>query len=61
MPENKNFMLGNLVLAVALLVLLYLGKLWEQFGALAMVIWVALVAVGVLLVSKGQAGPGGPD
>lgn len=55
-PTTK-FWLGNGVLALALLLLLYMGKLWALMGAGAMVLWVLLVAVGVYLLMSDKGGP----
>lgn len=57
-PEHsKNFWLGNAILAVAMVVLLFMGRLWEVVGVAAMVLWAALVIIGVylLMVDKGGA------
>lgn len=54
---TKQFWLGNGVLAVALLLLLYMGSLWEVMGVGAMVLWGALVAVGVYLLMNDKSGP----
>lgn len=52
-PENsKNFMIGNAILAVALLLLLVMGKAWEIMGFGAMVLWIALVVTGVTFLMK---------
>lgn len=52
-PEfTKNFWLGNGILAVAMLVLLFMGRLWEVMGVSAMVLWTALVISGVYLLMK---------
>lgn len=55
--HSKNFWLGNAILAVALLVLLFMGSLWEIMGIAAMVLWTALVVAGVYLLmsDKGQS------
>lgn len=55
--HSKNFWLGNAILAVALLVLLFMGSLWEIMGVVAMVLWTALVVTGVFLLmsDKGQS------
>lgn len=52
-PENSNnFFIGNAILAVALLLLLFMGRVWEIMGAGAMVLWVALVVAGVTFLMK---------
>jgi hypothetical protein len=55
-PTTK-FWLGNGILAVALLLLLFMGKLWLLMGVGAMVLWTALVAVGVYLLMSDKGGP----
>ena len=59
---GPRFWLGNAVLAVALLLLLFMGKLWAIMGAGAMVLWGVLVAIGVtlLLQDKGSQPPNFP-
>jgi predicted RND superfamily exporter protein len=47
---SQSFWLGNAILAIALLMLLFMGSLWEALGVLAMVLWAAVVALGVYLV-----------
>ena len=56
--QTTNFWLGNAFLALALLLLLNLGQLWDQFGALAMGTWIVLVIAGVTLIMKSTGGPG---
>jgi len=52
-PEHSTkFLIGNAILALALLLLLFMGSAWESLGAGAMVLWVALVVVGVYLLMK---------
>lgn len=61
-PRTPNFWLGNVLLVVALLVLLKLDTLSRYMGFGAMVLWVALVVVGVWLLmnDKGKP-PSNPD
>lgn len=54
---SKKFLLGNGVLAVALIVLLVMGKLWEWLGVFAMVLWIALVGVGIYLLLSEKSEP----
>lgn len=52
-PENSNnFLIGNALLAVALMLLLFMGRAWEVMGAGAMVLWIALVVAGVTFLMK---------
>ena len=57
---SRNFLLGNIVLGVALVVLLLMGKLWELVGVFAMVLWVALVAIGIYLLLSDKGEPPAP-
>ena len=56
---TPRFWLGNAILAVALLMLLYMGQLWESIGVVAMALWMVLVIVGVLLLANDKGTP--PD
>lgn len=47
---GPTFWLGNAILALALVMLLFMGTMWETFGPLALVLWTAVVALGVYLV-----------
>jgi hypothetical protein len=52
-PENSNkFVIGNAILALALLMLLFMGSIWEAMGGAAMVLWIALVAAGVYFLMQ---------
>ncbi len=59
--KNNRFLLGNAVLALALVALLFMGALWEWLGPLAMGLWISLAAAGayLLLTGKNDA-PGSP-
>lgn len=60
--HSTNFWLGNGILAVALIVVLFMGRLWEVMGRGAMVLWVALIVAGVYLLMKDKdSSPGNPD
>jgi len=50
-PSN-TFWLGNAILGVAMLMLLFMGSAWESLGVAAMVVWAALVGLGVYLVMQ---------
>jgi hypothetical protein len=50
--NNNPFVLGNIILGVALVLLLFMGHAWEMMGPAAMVLWVALAATGVALLMK---------
>ena len=51
--ENRKFFwLGNVLLAVALVMLINLNTMWQQMGAAAMVLWVAVAGLGAYLLTK---------
>lgn len=58
---SLNFWLGNGILAVALLLVLFMGSAWEVLGRGAMVLWILLVVAGVYLLMKEQGGSNTPD
>jgi hypothetical protein len=47
-----SFWIGNGILAVAMVLLLFMGRLWEQMGAAVMGLWIALVIGGVYMLMK---------
>ena len=53
---TPRFWLGNGILAVALILLLFMGKLWEVMGVGAMVLWTAMVIAGVYLLMTDKKG-----
>jgi hypothetical protein len=55
-PPSNTFWLGNGILAVAMFMLLFMGSAWESLGVAAMVVWVALVVLGVYLVMQKSEG-----
>lgn len=56
---STQFWLGNGIMALALLMLLNIGPLWEALGIGAMVLWVLVVAVGLYLLMSDKGGPSG--
>jgi hypothetical protein len=50
--EKNKFILGNIILGVALLMLWNIGALWEYLGAAAMGLWIAVAGLGAYLVSN---------
>ena len=60
--QSMNFWLGNGILAVALLLVLFMGTLWELLGRGAMVLWIVLVVAGVYFLMKDKdESPKTPD
>ena len=56
--QRIRFWAGNVVLVIALLVLFNMGALSERFGMGAVVLWMALVAIGFYLILSGKEPPG---
>ncbi len=52
-----SFWIGNALLGLSLVLLIFLGSLWEVLGAGAMVLWMILAGVGMYFVMKDK-GPG---
>ncbi|MEW5770000.1 MAG: hypothetical protein AB1831_06490 [Pseudomonadota bacterium] len=54
--DNPNhtpaFWLGNALLGLSLVLLMFLGSLWETLGSLAMALWMLLAGVGMYLVTR---------
>ncbi len=50
--QGPYFWWGNGILALAMLLLLFMGSLWEKMGVMAMVLWVVLAGIGAYLVMK---------
>ena len=55
-PTTK-FWLGNGVMALAMLMLLFMGQLWASMGVMAMVLWAVVVGVGVYLLMADKNEP----
>ncbi len=56
--EKIRFWSGNAVLVAALVVMFNMGALSERFGMGAVVLWMALVALGFYLILSGKEPPG---
>ncbi|MGM0554412.1 MAG: hypothetical protein ACQETK_11640 [Pseudomonadota bacterium] len=57
----SNFVIGNIFLGVAALMLLFFVSLWEILGVVALLLWMVLAAVGVYFIFKDKdINPGGP-
>jgi len=50
--HTTSFWLGNALLGVSLLMLIFLGSLWESLGVWTMVLWMGLAGTGMYLVTK---------
>jgi hypothetical protein len=53
--RSRNFWLGNGILAVAMVTLLFMGPLSNALGIWAAVIWMVLAAVGMALVMSDKS------
>ncbi len=60
--HKRNFWIGNGILAVAMLTLLFMGPLSEALGIWAALLWMVLAAVGMVLVMSDKTEePPSPD
>jgi len=60
--RSHNFWIGNGVLALAMLMLLFMGPLSDMLGIWAAILWMALAAVGMALVMSDKSDePPAPD
>ncbi len=53
-------LVGNALLFVAFVMLLYFGALWERFGVGAFLLWMGVAALGVYAIMNG-GDPGDPN
>lgn len=60
--RSRNFWVGNAVLALAMLILFFMGPLSDALGIWAAVLWMAVAAAGMALVMSDKTGePPAPD
>ena len=60
--RSRNFWIGNTVLALAMLLLLFMGPWSDALGIWAAVLWMVLAAVGMTLVMSDKSDePPSPD
>lgn len=58
---RTSFFLGNMVLAVAAIMLFFFGEIWERLGAWGLLAWMILVVLGVYLIWRDRdPSPPGP-
>lgn len=50
--HTSSFWLGNALLGLSLVMLIFLSSLWEALGVWAMALWMGLAAAGMYLVTK---------
>ena len=54
--RSRNFWVGNAVLALAMLILFFMGPLSDALGIWAAVLWMAVAAAGMALVMSDKTG-----
>ncbi len=50
--KNTRFWLANGILAVAMVILLFMGSLWEFMGSFSVVLWAGVAGAGAWLLMK---------
>lgn len=50
--QPPSFWLGNALLGLSLVLLIFLGSLWKVMGSWAMGLWMVLAGVGMYLVTR---------
>lgn len=56
-----SFWIGNALLGLSMVLLIFLGSLWEILGALAMGLWTVVAGVGMYLVTRDKGPSDLPD
>ena len=56
-----SFWIGNALLGLSMVLLIFLGSLWEILGALAMGLWMVVAGVGMYLVTRDKGPSDLPD
>ena len=61
-PERgPNFVLGNVILSICVVMLMFMGSLWQYLGAGALVLWMVLAAAGMYFIMGEKRNPKLPD
>jgi len=60
-PTRIKFMIGNILLALALITLLFMGSLSDYLGVWAMGLWMGLAGVGIYFIMTDKGDPAEPD
>jgi hypothetical protein len=55
--HGPEFWIGNALLGLSLIMLIFLGALWEALGVWAMMLWMVLAGAGMYFVTRDK-GPG---
>lgn len=56
--KGPEFWIGNVLLGLAMVMLLFLEQLWAVMGSWALGLWMVLAAGGMYLVTKDKGPPG---
>jgi len=59
--HSRNFWIGNGLLALALLMLFFMGTISEALGLWAMALWMVLAALGIGFMMADKSDPPPPD
>ena len=57
--HSPGFWFGNILLGLSLVMLIFLGPLWEIMGSWAMGLWMLLAGAGFYLITRDK-GPTSP-
>jgi len=57
------FILGNVILGIAAVMLFFFGSLWEKLGVWSLLLWMVLAVLGVFFIAKDRdpSPPGPPN
>lgn len=56
--KGSEFWIGNVLLGLAMVMLLFLQQIWSVMGSWALGLWMVLAAAGMYLVAKDKGPPG---
>lgn len=59
--HSPHFWIGNGILAIAMLMLFFMGSLSERLGIGAVALWMVVAAVGVGFLMSDRSDPPAPD
>lgn len=63
-PQSRgpsNVLIGNILLGAAAVMLLFFVRLWEAMGVFALLLWMAVAAIGVYFIVRDKdSNPPGP-
>lgn len=60
-PTRIKFIIGNILLALALITLLFMGSLSDYLGVWAMGLWMGLAGVGIYFIMTDKSDHAEPD